>query len=258
MRKFRDEMKFGAVLAWRVPLEVSDLVRLAENAARKDATSFETARYVYELATESNGRRKFRSADIGAVIGKSSSHVRTLVHLYRCLPDEVRKAWAADRVGRLTFARLSELARLAQNDDPAVLQAAIAKIFGVAPASSKPAFEIPIPTYDDEAKPHRAYGLSRKRAAKLAARLELGDILNDDDRAGMVRTILRSAAGLESWRATEAIVDEILSWLVGPNGVHPNHTKEETKHEPEPEQQQGSGDDRASISSARDHSVRVS
>jgi hypothetical protein len=67
--------------------------RCRENLERENPTSFETCKYVYELATGTGGRAHVPKEDIAAAIGRSSSYVRTMVRFFIGLPADLKALW---------------------------------------------------------------------------------------------------------------------------------------------------------------------
>ena len=202
MRAYREELGFTEILARRIRLEDADVARLVENLEREIPSTFETCRYLYELREGLRGAA-ISVADLAAATGKSVRHIDNLIRFYRVLPDGLRKAWAADRDQRFTFAILRELAVAAQSGDDAAVQAIVERTLKV---SSPPAAV---------GGSHR-HGVIRRlghaSTTKLQLRLEAAGIdrLHSDDRAELVYDLLRAINGEGEPKRAQAIVDLLL------------------------------------------------
>jgi ParB/RepB/Spo0J family partition protein len=202
MRAYREELGFTEILARRIRLEDADVARLVENLEREIPSTFETCRYLYELREGLRGAA-ISVADLAAATGKSVRHIDNLIRFYRVLPDGLRKAWAADRDQRFTFAILRELAVAAQSGDDAAVQAIVERTLKV---SCPPAAV---------GGSHR-HGVIRRlghaSTTKLQRRLEAAGIdrLHSDDRAELVYDLLRAINGEVEPKRAQAIVDLLL------------------------------------------------
>lgn len=225
MIKHAKRHRFLRVECKRVASDQPDLVRLAENFDREDPTSYETCRYLAELAEGRHGAAR-KPVEIAATIGVSVQHVRNMIRFYRNTPELVREAWRRDRDGRFTFRVLSEIAKLADVSE-AQFAASLARVLGVAPTGVASAPDGGLPTSDrrgdtadtepgeePQAAQRRQRGLGKSGARALAASLdEAGGRVKDDDRALVVRDLLLVFAGqLPAKRAAE-IVETILQDL---------------------------------------------
>ncbi len=202
MRAHRADLGFTEILARRIRIEDADVARLVENLERENPSTFETCRYLYELREGLRGAA-ISVADLAAATGKSVRHIDNLIRFYRVLPDGLRKAWAADRDQRFTFAILRELAVAAQSGDDAAVQAIVERTLKV---SCPPAAV---------GGSHR-HGVIRRlghaSTTKLQLRLEAAGIdrLHSDDRAELVYDLLRAINGEVEPKRAQAIVDLLL------------------------------------------------
>ncbi len=202
MRAYREELGFAEILARRIRLEDAEVARLVENLERENPSTFETCRYLYELREGLRGAA-ISVADLAAATGKSVRHIDSLIRFYRVLPDGLRKAWAADRDQRFTFAVLRELAVAAQSGDDAAVQAIVERTLKV----SSP------PTAVGGSHRHGVIRrLGHASTTKLQRRLEAAGIdrLHSDDRAELVYDLLRAINGEVEPKRAQAIVDLLL------------------------------------------------
>ncbi|MCC7383933.1 MAG: ParB N-terminal domain-containing protein [Deltaproteobacteria bacterium] len=205
MRAFQADMGFELVLARRIATDKADLARLVENFSREDPTTFETCRYLFELARGEGGRPKLAVEEIAAAIGRTKRYVQNLIRFYRVLPEHARKAWADDRDQRFTFRVLSELALVAQHDADEALGVRLEHILAPKPARGAPSGD----------SPRRPRGVGRRRLAGLVERLAgAGEArLAADDRASTVLELLRAIAGEVPAARADQIINELLADL---------------------------------------------
>lgn len=188
----------------------ADLARLAENFDRTNPTTYETSRYLYELATGAHGRRR-TYGELAQALGLSASHVRNLVRVYRDAPQVVREAWKADRDRRFTFARLNELVlKVKRGED---LSGALG---GVLTQFEETARAAPHSGAAREKAPKsgmRRLGPSKaeRMARELAAAGE--ERLGTDDRALLLLEVLSAVAGRLPVAQVQARVDGVLADL---------------------------------------------
>lgn len=182
-----------------------DLVRLAENYNRSDPSTFETCRYVFELATGARGRR-FSDVAIARAIGASASHVRNLVRFYRHAPESVRVAWAADHDRKFSFRALSDLTRAARGGDESELQRILRRTLGV-PSATDDASE-------EEGRTRGARRLGPVAARGLAERLRaVAGATSCDERVDVALTLLEAVAGKRSATSARELVERLLADL---------------------------------------------
>lgn len=200
MRAYRKRYKFTKVDCKVIPPEMADLARLAENYDRKNPTTFETCRYVYELHVGKRGRRR-SLAELADAVGCSSKHVGNLVRFYRSAPEEVRQAWAADRDKVFSFRALNEASKRARaGEDPQEILAGLLKPKAEAEPTTKPA--------TDAAKPRR---LTKSKAKKHAAMLESAGevVVRSDPHLRDVIALLKVASGELSAEYAARIVTDL-------------------------------------------------
>jgi ParB/RepB/Spo0J family partition protein len=216
MKLFRDEMGFRSIMARRLESSSVALVRLVENLERENPTSFETCKYVYELATGTGGRTEVPKEEIAAAIGRSSSYVRNMVRFFRGLPADLKALWKEDRDRRFTFHVLVELTRLAQAGDEPALWKRVAEILGkpdLAPKTTEFFSRINVAPAEPDESPSAATArpLPRKDIRKLFARIDaIGeDRLEEDDRAAALHAVLKAIVGAQPFANAMKVIEEI-------------------------------------------------
>lgn len=218
MWKHREAYGFQKVKCERVDEATADVARLVENFDRRDPTSYETARYLFELHDGTRGR-SYAIPELAEKTGKSRQTIENLIRFYRVLPPELREAWRRDRDAVFTFRRLAEFAMVAQESESEAV-ALLRRTLGDQPRTeARPSSgEEPGAVAPDEGGEEPAGGDARRFGRRLAARLarrlgRAGERLKTDDRAPLVHRLLLVAAGRAPVTEAEAIVQELLTDL---------------------------------------------